>query len=262
MEGKEVRFGIFNSALFAATTTATGCGAVNSMHDSFTPLGGLIPLFNIQLGEVVFGGVGAGLYGMLVYVAVTVFIAGLMIGRTPEYLGQKSAGLRSEDGQFLPADLCRRDPRVFTAWGVLNNWGPPDPVDACRHRMARITMARTDFSEILYAFSEAAGQQRQRLRGTQRQCALVSTPPSASRFCSVALRMMVPVLAIAGSLARKKVAPPGPGTFPVTGVDLCRALIGVVLLVGALNFLPDARPRPDCRTLPNARRQIVLTRNR
>jgi K+-transporting ATPase ATPase A chain len=235
MEGKEVRFGIFNSALFASTTTATGCGAVNSMHDSFTPLGGLVPLFNIQLGEVVFGGVGSGLYGILVYVAVTVFIAGLMIGRTPEYLGKKVQGYEVKMASFYLL-IFAGVILFFTAWGALSNWGPADPVT---HAATNGTNnnAMHGFSEILYAFSEAAGNNGSAFAG------LSANAPWYNTMLGIAIlfgryAMMIPVLAIAGSLVRKKVSPPGPGSFPVTTGTFVIALIGVVVLVGALNFLP------------------------
>jgi K+-transporting ATPase ATPase A chain len=234
MEGKEVRFGIFNSALFATTTTDTGCGAVNSMHDSFTPLGGLIPIFNIQLGEVVFGGVGSGLYGILVYVAVTVFIAGLMIGRTPEYLGKKVQAYEVKMASFYLL-IFAAVILGFSAWGALSNWGPPDssghPTNGTNNNGAH------GFTEILYAFSEAAGNNGSAFAG------LSANAPGYDTALGVAIlfgryAMIIPVLAIAGSLARKKISPPGPGSFPVHSPTFIIALIGVVVLVGALNFLP------------------------
>jgi K+-transporting ATPase ATPase A chain len=239
MEGKEVRFGIFESSLFAATTTATGCGAVNSMHDSFTPIGGLIPIFNIQLGEVVFGGVGSGLYGILVYIAVTVFIAGLMIGRTPEYLGKK---IQSREVKLASFYLLIFAAIIlgFSAWGVLSNWGPPttDPVS---HAVTATNGTNNNgphgFTEILYAFSEAAGNNGSAFAG------LSANAPGYNTAIGIAIllgryAMLIPALAIAGSLARKKISPPGPGSFPVHTPTFIFALIGVVVLVGALNFLP------------------------
>ncbi len=235
MEGKEVRFGIFNSALFASTTTATGCGAVNAMHDSFTPLGGLVPLFNIQLGEVVFGGVGSGLYGILVYVAVTVFIAGLMIGRTPEYLGKKVQGYEVKMASFYLL-IFAGVILAFTAYGALSNWGPADPAS---HQPTNGTNNNGPhgFSEILYAYSEAAGNNGSAFAG------LSANAPWYNTTLGIAIlfgryAMMIPVLAIAGSLVRKKAIPDGPGSFPVAGGTFIVALIGVVVLVGALNFLP------------------------
>jgi len=235
MEGKEVRFGIFESSLFAATTTATGCGAVNSMHDSFTPIGGLIPIFNIQLGEVVFGGVGAGLYGILVYIAVTVFIAGLMIGRTPEYLGKK---IQSKEVKLASFYLLIFAAIIlgFSSWAVLSNWGPPDPVS---HAPTNGTNNNGPhgLTEILYAFSEAAGNNGSAFAG------LSANAPGYNTALGMAIllgrfAMLIPALAIAGSLAKKKISPPGPGSFPVHTPTFIFALIGVVVLVGALNFLP------------------------
>ena len=233
MEGKEVRFGVFNSALWAASTTATGCGAVNSMHDSFTPLGGLVPLFNIQLGEVVFGGVGSGLYGILIYVAVTVFIAGLMIGRTPEYLGKKVQAYEVKMASFYLL-IFAGVILGFTAWGALSNWGP---MSGNTSTNGTNNNGVHGFSEILYAFSEAAGNNGSAFAG------LTANAPWYDTTLGIAIlfgryAMMIPVLAIAGSLVRKKASPPGPGSFPVSGGTFVVALIGVVVLVGALNFLP------------------------
>jgi K+-transporting ATPase ATPase A chain len=239
MEGKEVRFGVFNSALFAASTTATGCGAVNSMHDSFTPIGGLVPIFNIQLGEVVFGGVGAGLYGILVYIAVTVFIAGLMIGRTPEYLGKKVQSYEVKMASFYLL-IFAAIILGFSAWGALSNWGPPttDPVThASIPNNGTNNNGPHGLTEILYAFSEAAGNNGSAFAG------LSANAPGYNTALGIAILfgrfgMLIPCLAIAGSLAKKKVSPPGPGSFPVHSVTFVISLIGVVVLVGALNFLP------------------------
>jgi K+-transporting ATPase ATPase A chain len=226
MEGKEVRFGAVSSALFATVTTDASCGAVNAMHDSFTPLGGLVPLFNIQLGEVVFGGVGAGLYGMLVMAILAVFIAGLMVGRTPEYLGKKIE-TREIKLAMLYALVFPLVILAFAAWAVvapcsissLNNAGP--------HGL----------SEILYAFTSAAGNNGSAFAGLN-----ANTP-----FYNVALGltmligrfwMIIPALAIAGSLSGKKVSPPGPGTFPTDGPLFTMLLVGVILIVGALTFFP------------------------
>jgi K+-transporting ATPase ATPase A chain len=239
MEGKEVRFGIFNSALFAASTTATGCGAVNSMHDSFTPIGGLVPIFNIQLGEVVFGGVGAGLYGILVYIAVTVFIAGLMIGRTPEYLGKKVQSYEVKMASFYLL-IFAAIILGFSAWGALSNWGPPT-TDPVTHKLIPNNGTNNNgphgLTEILYAFSEAAGNNGSAFAG------LNANAPGYNTALGMAILfgrfgMLIPCLAIAGSLAKKKVSPPGPGSFPVHSPTFVVSLIGVVVLVGALNFLP------------------------
>jgi K+-transporting ATPase ATPase A chain len=239
MEGKEVRFGLFNSALFATTTTDTGCGAVNSMHDSFTPIGGLIPIFNIQLGEVVFGGVGAGLYGILVYIAVTVFIAGLMIGRTPEYLGKKIQSYEVKMASFYLL-IFAGVILGFTAWGSMSNWGPTS-TDPVTHAVTPSNGTNNNgphgFTEIMYAFSEACGNNGSAFAG------LSANAPGYNTAIGMAIlfgryAMLIPALAIAGSLARKKISPPGPGSFPVHTPTFIVALIGVVVLVGALNFLP------------------------
>jgi len=239
MEGKEVRFGIFESSLFAATTTATGCGAVNCMHDSLTPLGGFIPIFNIQLGEVVFGGVGSGLYGILVYIAVTVFIAGLMIGRTPEYLGKKVQAKEVKLASFYLL-IFAAIILGFSALGVLSNWGPAS-TDPVTHAVTPSNGTNNNgphgFTEILYAFSEAAGNNGSAFAG------LSANAPGYNTAIGIAIllgryAMLIPALAIAGSLAKKKISPPGPGSFPVHTPTFIFALIGVVVLVGALNFLP------------------------
>jgi len=226
MEGKEVRFGVFNSALFATITTDASCGAVNAMHDSFTPLGGLVPLFNIQLGEVVFGGVGAGLYGMLVFVIVAVFIAGLMVGRTPEYLGKKIQSFEVKMCMLVLLVLAM-DILGFTAWACVSDWGKAGLNNTGPH----------GFSEMLYAYSSATGNNGSAFAGLT-----ASTPwyDSTLAFGMLIGRfmMIVPIMAIAGSLAAKKLIAPGPGSFPVSGGTFTFLLIGTVLLVGALNFLP------------------------
>ncbi|MBP6822810.1 MAG: potassium-transporting ATPase subunit KdpA [Acidobacteria bacterium] len=227
MEGKEVRHGIANSALFATVTTDASCGAVNSMHDSFTPLGGLVPLVNIMLGEVVFGGVGAGLYGGLMFVVLSVFIAGLMVGRTPEYLGKK---IESYDVKMamLYALIFPLLILVFTAISVashsfgltsLNNNGP--------HGLG----------EILYAFTSGTGNNGSAFAGLN-----ANTPwyNSTLGFAMLAGRflMIIPMLAIAGNLARKKIIPPSLGTFPVTTPLFAALLVSVIVIVGALTFFP------------------------
>jgi K+-transporting ATPase ATPase A chain len=234
MEGKEVRFGIFNSALFATVTTDASCGAVNSMHDSFTPLGGLVPLLNIQLGEVVFGGVGAGLYGMLVYVIIAVFIAGLMVGRTPEYLGKKIEPYDIKMASFVILVLAFSI-LGFSAWASASKMGVPD-----------VTGALTDgtnnngphgFSEILYAYSSATGNNGSAFAG------LTANAPWYDTTIGLAMlfgrfAMIVPILALAGSLARKKLVAASAGTFPVSGTLFTSLVVGTVLLVGALTFVP------------------------
>jgi K+-transporting ATPase ATPase A chain len=226
MEGKEVRFGITNSALFATITTDASCGAVNSMHDSFTPLGGLVPLFNIELGEVVFGGVGAGLYGMLVFVIVAVFIAGLMVGRTPEYLGKKIQSFEVKMSMLVLLVLAI-DILGFTAWACVSDWGNAGLNNKGPH----------GFSEMLYAYSSVTGNNGSAFAGLTASTYWYDTTLAIGMFIGRFL-MIIPIMAIAGSLAAKKLIPPGPGSFPVSGATFTFLLIGTVLLVGALNFLP------------------------
>jgi K+-transporting ATPase ATPase A chain len=226
MEGKEVRFGIFNSALFATITTDASCGAVNSMHDSFTPLGGFVPLFNIQLGEIIFGGVGAGLYGMLVFVVLAVFIAGLMVGRTPEYLGKKIQSYEVKMA-MLALLVLAMDILGFTAWAVVSPSGLAGLNNAGPHGL----------SEILYAFSSCTGNNGSAFAGLSANTPWYNTTLGIAMFIGRFL-MIVPIMAMAGSLAEKKMVPAGPGTFPVSGGTFIVLLIGTVLLVGALNFLP------------------------
>jgi K+-transporting ATPase ATPase A chain len=226
MEGKEVRFGIFNSALFATITTDASCGAVNSMHDSFTPLGGFVPLFNIQLGEIIFGGVGAGLYGMLVFVVLAVFIAGLMVGRTPEYLGKK---IESYDVKMamLALLILAIDILGFAAWAAVSKWGWAGLNNNGPHGL----------SEILYAFSSTTGNNGSAFAGLNGNTPWYNTTLGIAMLIGRFL-MIVPILALAGSLVRKKVTPVSAGTFPVHGGTFFVLLTGTVLLIGALNFLP------------------------
>jgi len=226
MEGKEVRFGIANSALFATVTTDASCGAVNSMHDSFTPLGGLVPLFNIQLGEVVFGGVGAGLYGMLVMAILAVFIAGLMVGRTPEYLGKKIE-TREIKLAMLYALVFPLVILAFAAWAVVAPYGVSSLNNSGPHGL----------SEILYAFTSAAGNNGSAFAGLNANTAFYNVALGLTMLIG-RFWMIVPALAIAGSLAGKKVIPPGPGTFPTDGPLFTMLLVGVILIVGALTFFP------------------------
>ncbi len=230
MEGKEVRFGIFNSSLFATITTSASCGAVNSMHDSFTALGGLVPLFMMQLGEVVIGGVGAGLYGMLVFVVLAVFIAGLMVGRTPEYLGKK---IQAFDVKMAMLALLVLTASIlgFTAWASVSTWGQAGLNNTGPH----------GFSEILYAYSSCTANNGSAFAG------LTATPVDGDSHYNVTLGMamligrflmIVPIMALAGSLVKKKISPPSAGTFPVSGTTFTVLLLGTVLLIGALNFLP------------------------
>jgi K+-transporting ATPase ATPase A chain len=226
MEGKEVRFGIFNSALFATITTDASCGAVNSMHDSFTPLGGMIPLFNIQLGEVVFGGVGAGLFGMLVFVVLAVFLTGLMVGRTPEYLGKK---IESYDVKVSVLAVLVSVIGIlgFAAWAVVSKWGVAGLNNAGPHGL----------SEILYAYSSCSGNNGSAFAGLDGNTYWYNTTLGLAMLSGRFL-MIVPVLALAGSLARKKLIPSTGGSFPVWGLTFTLVLVGTVLIVGALTFLP------------------------
>ena len=230
MEGKEVRFGIFNSALFATVTTDASCGAVNAMHDSFTPMGGFVPLFNIELGEIIFGGVGAGLYGMIVYVVLAVFIAGLMVGRTPEYLGKK---IESYDVKVAAIAVLLMAFSIlgFSGWAVLTPWGTAGENNGGPHGL----------TEILYAYSSCTGNNGSAFAG------LTGNPTNGDPHYNVTLAfamlvgrfgMIIPVMALAGSLGRKTLVASSAGTFPVSGTLFVILLIGTILLVGALTFLP------------------------
>jgi K+-transporting ATPase ATPase A chain len=226
LEGKEVRFGVANSALFATVTTDTSCGAVNSMHDSFTPLGGMIPLINLMLSEVIFGGVGAGMYGMLVFVILSVFIAGLMVGRTPEYLGKKIEAYDVKMAMLVilifPLVIL-----VFTAISVLYNFGTSAVANAGPH----------GFSEILYAFTSAVANNGSAFNGLSGNTPWYNTSLAFAMLLG-RFFMILPMLAIAGNLAAKKQVPATLGTFPVTGSLFTLLLIGVVVIVGALTFFP------------------------
>jgi potassium-transporting ATPase potassium-binding subunit len=226
MEGKESRFGIFGSALFATVTTDASCGAVNAMHDSFTPLGGLIPLFNIQLGEVIFGGVGAGLYGMLVFVVLTVFLAGLMVGRTPEYLGKK---IESYDvkASVLYVMVPVFSIMGFAAWAAVSEWGMAGINNTGPHGL----------SEILYAFSSTVGNNGSAFAGLSTNTYWYDTTLGIAMLLG-RFFMIVPVLALAGSLAQKKQIALSGGTFPVSGVLFALLVLGTILIIGALTFLP------------------------
>ncbi len=227
MEGKETRFGIVNSALFATLTTTTSCGAVNAMHDSFTPLGGLVPLANIQLGEVIFGGVGSGLYGMLIYAVIAVFIAGLMIGRTPEYLGKKIEAFDIKMASLtilIPPLLIL----VGTAAAVMMEAGKSGVANPGAH----------GFSEILYAFSSAAGNNGSAFAGLSANTPFYNLALGLVMFFG-RFWLILPVLALAGSLAGKKRIPVGAGTLPTHTPLFVLLLMGTVLLVGALTFVPS-----------------------
>jgi len=226
MEGKEVRFGVANSALFATVTTDASCGAVNSMHDSFTPLGGLVPLVNIQLGEVIFGGVGAGLYGMLVMVLLSVFIAGLMVGRTPEYLGKKIES-REIKLAMLYILIFPFVILVFSGWSAVAPYGVSSLNNAGPHGL----------SEILYAYTSATGNNGSAFAGLNANTPWYNVSLGLAMLVGRFL-MIVPALAIAGSLVGKKAVAQSLGTFPTNGTLFVVLLLGVVLIVGALTFFP------------------------
>lgn len=227
MEGKEVRFGIAASALFAAVTTAASCGAVNAMHDSFTAIGGLIPLFNMQLGEIVIGGVGAGIYGFLLFALVAVFVAGLMVGRTPEYVGKKIEA-REIKLAVLAIAVLPLSILGFSALAAVLPAGLAGPLNKGPH----------GFSEILYAFSSATANNGSAFAG------LTAGTPFYNGLLSVAMWVgrffvILPVMAIAGSLAAKKYTPETAGSFPTTGALWIGLLIAVILILGGLTFLPS-----------------------
>ncbi len=227
MEGKEVRFGIANSALFATVTTDTSCGAVNSMHDSFTPLGGMVPLINIMLGEVIFGGVGSGLYGMLIFVILSVFIAGLMVGRTPEYLGKKIEAYDVKMSMLFVLIF----PLVILGFSgltvMLPHLGLSSLANAGPHGL----------SEILYAYTSTAGNNGSAFAGLNANTNYFNLTLGFNMLIGRFL-MIIPMLAVAGNLARKKIVPASAGTFPVTTPLFTVLLIGVIVIVGALTFFP------------------------
>ena len=227
MEGKEVRYGIANSALWATVTTDTSCGAVNSMHDSYMPLGGLVPLANIMLSETIFGGAGSGVYGILIYVVLSVFIAGLMVGRTPEYLGKK---IESYDVKMamLVTLVFPLVILVFTAIAVLGpGFGTSQIANPGPHGL----------SEILYAYTEGAGNNGSAFAGISANTLWYNTTLGVTVLVG-RFMMIIPMLAVAGNLARKKIVPPSLGTFPVTTPLFTVLLISVIVIVGALTFFP------------------------
>src|SRR4030081_1860340 len=237
MEGKEVRFGIANSALFATITTDASCGAVNSMHDSFTPLGGLVPLFKIELGHISVVGVGAGLYGMLLFAILAVFIAGLMVGRTPEYLGKKIEAKEVKMAMLailiLPLSILG-----FSAIATVAAAGLAGAANAGPH----------GFSEILYAYTSATGNNGSAFAGISANTMFYNTTIGLAMFIGRFL-MIVPMLAIAGSLVAKKIVPPSAGTFPTDGGLFVGLLIGVIVIMGGLTYFPALAlhqvPAPD-----------------
>src|SRR5271165_3039261 len=226
MEGKEVRFGIVASSLFAVVTTAASCGAVNAMHDSFTALGGMIPLINMQLGEIIVGGVGAGLYGMLLFVVLAIFVAGLMVGRTPEYVGKKIEAREVKMAMLAILVL----PLMYLGWTAVAVVFPP----------AVASMANAGphgFTEVLYAYTSATGNNGSAFAGLTGNTFFYNLTLASAMFVG-RFFMIVPAMAIAGSLAGKKSIPPSAGTFPTTGGLFVGLVVGVILIIGGLTFFP------------------------
>ncbi|MBV9247354.1 MAG: potassium-transporting ATPase subunit A, partial [Methylobacteriaceae bacterium] len=226
MEGKELRFGIAASTLFAVITTDASCGAVNAMHDSFTALGGMIPLINIQLGEIIFGGVGSGLYGMLIYVIISIFVAGLMVGRTPEYVGKK---IESKEVKMAMLAILIL-PLMYLGWTAVATVVP-------------FAVAQTNnsgphgFSEILYAYTSMTGNNGSAFAGLNGNNLFYNLTGACAMFIG-RFWMIIPAMAIAGSLAAKKTVPPSAGTFPTTGGLFVGLVAAVILIVGGLTFFP------------------------
>lgn len=226
MEGKEVRFGIVASSLFAVITTAASCGAVNAMHDSFTALGGMTPLINMQLGEIIVGGVGAGLYGMLLFVVLAIFVAGLMVGRTPEYVGKKIEAREVKMAMLAILVL----PLMYLGWTAVGVVYPP----------AVASMANAGphgFTEVLYAYTSATGNNGSAFAGLTGNTLFYNLTLASAMFVG-RFFMIVPAMAIAGSLAAKKSIPPSAGTFPTTGGLFVGLVVGVILIIGGLTFFP------------------------
>lgn len=247
MEGKETRFGIAASALFAVVTTAASCGAVNAMHDSFTALGGLIPLVNMQLGEVIVGGVGAGLYGMLIFVLIAIFVAGLMVGRTPEYLGKKIEA--KEVKMAMLGILCLPLMMLgFTALAAVLPAGLAGPANAGPH----------GFSEILYAYTSAAANNGLAFGGLTANTLFYNSTLGIAMLVG-RFFVKIPALAIAGSLAAKKTVPASAGTFPTHGGLFVGLLVGVVLIIGGLTFFPSLALGPVVEHLAGAAGQTFGT---
>src|SRR6202045_3791197 len=226
MEGKEVRFGIVASALFAVITTAASCGAVNAMHDSFTALGGMIPLINIQLGEIIVGGVGSGMYGMLLFVIISIFVAGLMVGRTPEYVGKKIEAKEVKMAMLAILVL----PLMYLGWTAVGVVYPP----------AVASMANAGphgFTEVLYAYTSSTGNNGSAFAGLSGNTFFYNLTLASAMFVG-RFFMMIPAMAIAGSLAGKKSIPPSAGTLPTTGGLFVGLVVGVILIIGGLTFFP------------------------
>ncbi len=226
MEGKEVRFGIVASALFAVVTTAASCGAVNAMHDSFTALGGMIPLINMQLGEIIVGGVGAGLYGMLIFIIIAIFVAGLMVGRTPEYVGKKIEAKEVKMAMLAILIL----PLMYLGWTAV----------AVVYPTALASIANSGphgFSEVLYAFTSQTANNGSAFGGLTGNILFYNITGAISMLVG-RFWMIIPAMAIAGSLAAKKSVPPSAGTFPTTGGLFVGLVVGVILIIGGLTFFP------------------------
>jgi potassium-transporting ATPase potassium-binding subunit len=226
MEGKEVRFGIVGSALFAVITTAASCGAVNAMHDSFTALGGMIPLINIQLGEVIIGGVGAGMYGMLLFVIISIFVAGLMVGRTPEYVGKKIEAKEVKMAMLAILVL----PLMYLGWTAVAMM-VPSAVSATGNPGPH------GFTEVLYAYVSQDGNNGSAFAGLSANTLFYNLSGAVAMFVG-RFWMIIPTMAIAGSLAAKKSIPASSGTFPTTGGLFVGLLVGVIVIVGGLTFFP------------------------
>jgi potassium-transporting ATPase potassium-binding subunit len=226
MEGKEVRFGIVASALFAVITTAASCGAVNAMHDSFTALGGMIPLINIQLGEIIVGGVGAGLYGMLLFVIIAIFVAGLMVGRTPEYVGKKIEAKEVKMAMLAILVL----PLMYLGWTAVATV-VPSAVAATNNAGPH------GFSEILYLYTSSTGNNGSAFAGISANTMFYNLTGAVAMFVG-RFWMIIPAMAIAGSLAAKKTVPASAGTFPTTGGLFVGLLVGVIVIIGGLTFFP------------------------
>jgi K+-transporting ATPase ATPase A chain len=226
MEGKEVRFGIVASSLFAVITTAASCGAVNAMHDSFTALGGMIPLINMQLGEIIVGGVGAGLYGMLIFVVISIFVAGLMVGRTPEYVGKKIEAREVKMAMLAILVL----PLMYLGWTAV----------AVVYPTAVASMANAGphgFTEVLYAYTSSTGNNGSAFAGLTGNILFYNVTGAIAMFVG-RFFMIVPAMAMAGSLAGKKSIPPSAGTLPTTGGLFIGLVVGVILIIGGLTFFP------------------------
>jgi K+-transporting ATPase ATPase A chain len=226
MEGKEVRFGIADSTMYATETTDASCGCINSWHDSYTPIGGLVPLTNIGIGEVIFGGVGAGLYGMLMYVIIAVFVAGLMVGRTPEYLGKKIEGFEVKMASLAllisPANIL-----IFAGVAMMGSWGLNAIFNPGPHGL----------SEVLYAYTSMNGNNGSAFGGLTTNTNWYNITGGFAMLIGRFL-FYTPLIAIAGSMARKRTVPTGLGTFPTTGATFTVLLVGVIIIVAALTYFP------------------------